>query len=89
MEFLKEIEKLYGQYKKLDEIKLSYGRDLECYSTFDRNTILMVLTDILSEIEGDHLIMNVIIMILLGYHVIYRVIIMGLLYLRQVVVILE
>lgn len=52
MEFLKEIEKLYGQYKKLDEIKLSYGRDLECYSTFDRNTILMVLTDILSEIEG-------------------------------------
>ena len=25
---------------------------MECYSTFDRDTILIVLTDILSEIEG-------------------------------------
>lgn len=52
MSFLEERERLDKKYQDIKDEVSSYSSSLYCYSTFDRETILKVLTNIVSEIEG-------------------------------------
>lgn len=52
MSFLEERERLDRKYEDIKNEVYSYSGSLDCYSTFDKETILKVLTDIVSEIEG-------------------------------------